>query len=121
LNAHRDFREDQVEFLANIVRLWRGNEPELAFGSETLLRERLGGLDAYRDVPGLCRVASRDEIAAQGWSLNPGRYVGVAEGAADTGDFKETLEALQEELERLNGEALELQGRIALNVAELLA
>ncbi|MCE7796524.1 type I restriction-modification system subunit M [Sphingobium sufflavum] len=119
--AHRDFRDDQIEFLANIVRLWRGNEPELAFGSEALLRERLGGLDAYRDVPGLCRAASRKEIEAQGWSLNPGRYVGVAEGEADDEDFLEKLEALQEELERLNVEAVEFQGRIALNVAELLA
>ena len=119
--AHRDFREEQIEFLANIVRLWRGNAPELAFGSTALLRDRLGGLEAYRDVPGLCHVATRDVIEAQGWSLNPGRYVGVAEGEADAGDFKERLEALQEELERLNGEALELQGRIALNVAELLA
>ncbi len=119
--AHRDFREEQTEFLANIVRLWRGNAPELAFGSTALLRDRLGGLEAYRDVPGLCHVATRDVIEAQGWSLNPGRYVGVAEGEADAGDFKERLEALQEELERLNGEALELQGRIALNVAELLA
>ncbi len=119
--AHRDFREDQVEFLANIVRLWRGTEPELAFGSEALLRDQLGGLEAYRDVPGLCCVATRDEIAAQGWSLNPGRYVGVAEGEADDEDFREKLETLQEELERLNGEAAELQGRIALNVAELLA
>lgn len=66
-------------------------------------------------------MASRDEIEAQGWSLNPGRYVGVAEGEADAGDFKEKLEALQEELERLNGEAAELQVRIELNVAELLA
>lgn len=119
--AHRDFREDQVEFLANIVRLWRGNEPELAFGSAALLRERLGRLDTYRDVPGLCRTATRQEISAQGWSLNPGRYVGVAEGEVDAEDFKEKLEALQEELELLNGEAAALQGRIALNVAELLA
>ncbi|MDB5581022.1 MAG: hsdM [Bradyrhizobium sp.] len=119
--AHRDFCDEQIEFMANIVRLWRGSEPELAFGSTALLRERLGGLDTYKDVPGLCRVASRNEIEMQGWSLNPGRYVGVADGEADTGDFKQKLETLQEELERLNGEALELQGRIALNVAELLA
>lgn len=119
--AHRDFRDDHIEFLANIVRLWRGNEPELAFGSEAMMRERLGGLDAYQDVPGLCRAASREEIEAQGWSLNPGRYVGVAEGMADDEDFRERLEELQEELERLNGEALELQRRIAVNVAELLA
>jgi len=118
--AHRDFRDDQIEFIANIVRLWRCNEPELAFGSAPLLRERLGGLDVYRDVPGLCRVVRRDEIATQGWSLNPGRYVGVAEGEADDEDFREKLEELHEELERLNGEAAELQGQIALNVAELL-
>jgi type I restriction enzyme M protein len=94
---------------------------ELAFGSESLLRERLGGLEDYRDVPGLCQVATRDEIEAQGWSLNPGRYVGVAEGEADDEDFREKLEELQEELERLNGEAALLQEQIAANVAELLA
>jgi type I restriction enzyme M protein len=119
--AHRDFTDDQIEFIANIVRLWRGNEPELAFGSEGLLRKQLGGLDAYVDVPGLCRAASGKEIKARGWSLNPGRYVGVAEGEADTEDFKERLELLQEELEWLNGEAAKLQERIAFNVAELLA
>jgi type I restriction enzyme M protein len=32
---------------------------------------------AYRDVAGLCKVATLAEIEAQGWSLNPGRYVGV--------------------------------------------
>ncbi|HEU4959089.1 MAG TPA: class I SAM-dependent DNA methyltransferase [Sphingomonas sp.] len=119
--AHRDFTPAQIEFLANIVRLWRGHEPELAFGSEPLLRERLGGLDAYVDIPGLCRAATREEIMGQGWSLNPGRYVGVAEGEADDEDFREKLEELQEELERLNGEAAVLQERIAANVAELLA
>ncbi|KTT74856.1 type I restriction-modification system subunit M [Sphingomonas sanguinis] len=119
--AHRDFTDAQIEFLANIVRLWRGSEPELACGSEALLRERLGGLKAYRDVPGLCRAVGLDEIKAQGWSLNPGRYVGVAEGVAEDEDFKERLEELQEELERLNGEAAELQARIAANVADLLA
>ena len=30
----------------------------------------------YADVPGLCKVATIEEIEAQGWSLNPGRYVG---------------------------------------------
>lgn len=118
--AHRDFTDGQVEFIANIVRLWRGSEPELAFGSTELLRERLGGLEAYRDVLGLCRSATRAEIATQGWSLNPGRYVGVADGEADDIEFETRLEELQEELERLNGEAVVLQNRIAKNVAGLL-
>ena len=76
---------------------------------------------AYRDVPGLCRVASRAEIETQDWSLNPGRYVGVAPGAAvDDEEFRAKLEALQEELEALNVEAAELQSRIAQNVAEIV-
>jgi len=31
---------------------------------------------AYRNVPGLCKVATLADIEKQGWSLNPGRYVG---------------------------------------------
>ena len=74
----------------------------------------------YADVPGLCKVATLAEIEAQGWSLNPGRYVGVAARAEDDFDFKERLEELNEELETLNAEARELEERIAENVAKLL-
>ena len=57
----------------------------------------------------------------QGWSLNPGRYVGVAERAdAEDEDFAGRLEALDEELEALNAEAHELKARIAENVVQLL-
>ncbi len=40
-----------------------------------------------RDVPGLCKVATIAEIEAQGWSLNPGRYVGVAAAEDDGFEF----------------------------------
>jgi len=56
----------------------------------------------------------------QGWSLNPGRYVGVAERAVEDFDFAERLEELNEELEVLNAEARELEERIAENVAQIL-
>jgi type I restriction enzyme M protein len=69
----------------------------------------------------LCKEATLTEIEAQGWSLNPGRYIGVAERAADDFEFAERLEELNEELETLNAEALELEERIAENVASLLA
>ena len=65
-------------------------------------------------------MATLAEIEAQGWSLNPGRYVGVADRAEDDFDFKERLEELNEELETLNAEARELEERIAENVAKLL-
>jgi type I restriction enzyme M protein len=119
--AHRDFTPDQIEFLANIVRLWRGQEEEVEQGSAPLMSQTFGD-DGYKDIPGLCRVASRTEIAAQDWSLNPGRYVGVAAGEQpDDEDFRLKLEALQEELEGLNAEAARLQAVIAQNVAEVLA
>lgn len=117
--AHRDFTPEQTEFLANIVRLYRGVDVELAQGSEELLKER--GLDqGYVDVPGLCKMASRAEIEAQGWSLNPGRYVGAAARDAEDVDFNERLEELAEELEVLNAEGKELEDSITSNVAQIL-
>ena len=78
------------------------------------------GAKPYEDVPGLCKVATIQEIEAQGWSLNPGRYVGVADRQADDFDFAERLEELNEELEVLNAEAHQLEERIAENVAMIL-
>jgi type I restriction enzyme M protein len=117
--AHRDFAPDQIEFLANIVRLYRGEQPETTNSSAPMLKEKFPD-GKYVDVAGLCRVAALSEIEAQGWSLNPGRYVGVAEREADDFDFRERLEELNEELETLNVEARELEGRIAENVDKLL-
>lgn len=68
----------------------------------------------------LCKLASRSEIEAQGWCLNPGRYVGVAERAVDDFDFAERLTELNEEMELLNAEARELEEKISDNVANLL-
>ena len=71
-------------------------------------------------MPGLCKVATREEIEAQGWSLNPGRYVGIAERERDDIDFQVRLEELNEELETLNAEAHALEEQIAENVVQLL-
>ena len=117
--AHREFTLEQIEFLANIVRLYRGEAVETSNGSQALLAEKFPQ-GQYIDIPGLCKVATLEEIAAQGWSLNPGRYVGVAERVVDDFDFTEKLEELNEELEVLNLEARELEERIAENVAKLL-
>jgi type I restriction enzyme M protein len=117
--AHREFAPEQIEFVANIVRLYRGEEPETTNGSGELMKEKFPKR-RYDDVAGLCKVATLADIEGQGWSLNPGRYVGVAERAADAFDFAERLEEMNEELERLNAEARELEERIAASVAELL-
>ena len=127
--AHRDFTPEQTEFLANIVRLYRrenlrGYEWDASVFSltEGQVRELYDGFDngRYVDVPGLCKLATREEIEAQGWSLNPGRYVGVAERDDDGFDFAERLLELNEELEVLNIEAHELETEIAQNVVQML-
>ena len=119
--AHRDFTPDQIEFLGNIVRIWRGATRLDLLVLAARMTATFGD-EGYRDVPGLCKVATNEEIAAQDWSLNPGRYVGVAPGEeVEDEDFKLKLEALQEELEGLNAEAERLQAAIAQNVAEVLA
>lgn len=118
--AHREFTPEQIEFLANIVRLYRGEEPETTNGSREMLKEKFPK-DKYSDIAGLCKVATIKEIEGRGWSLNPGQYVGVAPGEeVSDEDFKEKLEALNEELETLNAQARELEQTIAHNVAEIL-
>jgi len=118
--AHRDWLPEQIEFLANIARLYRGESVEQAAGSTKLMTARFPD-GVYVDVPGLCAIATLEQIEKQqGWSLNPGRYVGVSVTEDDGIDFRVRLEELYEELEKLNLEAAALQGRIAANVAELL-
>jgi type I restriction enzyme M protein len=117
--AHREWTPGQIEYLANIVRLYRGEDVETEAGSRKLMKESFPK-GKYVDVLGLCKVATLSEIEAQGWSLNPGRYVGVAERAADDFEFAVRLEELNEELETLNAEARELEERIAENVERLL-
>jgi type I restriction enzyme M protein len=117
--AHRDFLPKQTEFIANIVRLYRCESAEAEAGSSELMKQNFPK-GKYVDVAGLCRVATLAEIEAQGWSLNPGRYVGAAERAADDFEFSVRLEELHEELETLNSEARELEDLIAENVSAIL-
>ncbi len=118
--AHRDWLPEQIEFLANIARLYRAENVEIAAGSTELNAASFPD-GVYVDVPGLCAVATLEQIEKQGWSLNPGRYVGVAAGQDDGVDFRARLEELNEELEKLSAEAAALQERIAANVVELLS
>jgi type I restriction enzyme M protein len=127
--AHREFTPEQIAFVASLVRLYRGEDLngytfdpqglDLA-NSQTEILQSAFSDRKYKDIPGLCKVATRAEVESQGWSLNPGRYVGVAARAEEDFDFKERLEEQNEELETLNAEARELEERIAENVIKLL-
>lgn len=78
LHASRRNPEDA----ARLVGTDRGENPESVAGSQQLMAERFPD-GVYADVAGFCKIASIDEIGAQGWSLNPGRYVGAANRATE--------------------------------------
>ena len=117
--AHRDWTPQQIEFLANIVRLWRGERPELGTGSEGMLEATFPDR-TYCDVAGLCAAVTLEQIAEQGWSLNPGQYVGARGITADHVDFTSELERLVVEFQHLNGAAQSLIELIEENTTSIL-
>lgn len=118
--AQREFHPHQIEFIANIARLYRGEDPEfLKDGTEEMFQEHFDD-EEYEDIPGLCGVATLDEIEGQDWSLNPGRYVGVEERANADIDFDARLNELNDEFQELTDEAHQLEKEITANVREIL-
>jgi type I restriction enzyme M protein len=117
--AHRDFLPEQIELIANIVRLYRGDAAETLEGSDVIMKERFPD-GTYTDVLGLCKVATISEIEAQGWSLNPGRYTGSALVDNDDEDFNEKLGAMYEAFTRLSDEATELTMKVQSVFGSLL-
>lgn len=117
--AHREFSPAQMEFISNIVRLYRGEKIETTKGSEKITREHFPK-DTYKDIDGLCKAVVIKEIVDQGWSLNPGGFVGVVKKNDEQGDFKERIAELNDSLEMLNSQAKEFEQRIAQNIAEIL-
>jgi len=102
--AHREFKEEQIEEITNIVRSYRG---------ET-------GAKKYKDIKGLCKVASIKEVAEAGYSLNPGRYVGTENIEESDEDFNEKLKNLSTELEGLFSESVVLEKRIKENLKKII-
>ena len=77
------------------------------------------GEGEYRDIPGLCKVASRTEIAEKNYSLTPGAYVGVAAVEDDGVDFAKRMAEIHEELLTLQAESNDLMQTISRNMKEM--
>ena len=68
------------------------------------LTEKFGDGE-YKDILGLCKIATIQEIEEKNYSLTPGAYVGVAEAEDDGVNFHERMTEIHAELKRLNDEA----------------
>lgn len=73
----------------------------------------------YRDIPGLCKIATRAEIEEKGWSLTPGAYVGVAPVEDDGVDFHARMAEIHKELLKLQEESNQLMEAISKNLGEM--
>ena len=77
------------------------------------------GEGVYKDVLGLCKIATIQEIEEKNYSLTPDVYVGVAEAEDDGVDFHERMNEIHAELKRLNSEANVLMDEILKGWEEL--
>ena len=73
----------------------------------------------YNDILGLCKIASREEIAEKNYSLTPGAYVGVAPVEDDGVDFVERMTEIHQELLKLQDESNALMKTISKNMKEM--
>lgn len=101
-----ELTNEEIERIAGTYHNWRGTTGE-----------------DYADVPGFCKGSDTDEIAAAGFALSPGRYVGAPESEEDEVAFEEKMATLVDQLaaemaenERLAGEVREALGRVGYGV-----
>lgn len=77
------------------------------------------GEGEYRDIPGLCKAATRAEVGEKQYSLTPGAYVGVAPVEDDGVDFAQRMAEIHKELLALQAESNELMAAISKNMKEM--
>jgi len=115
--SHREFTPEQIKFISDIVRLYRWEKIEIT-NEET---KKHFPDEKYQDIAWLCKLATLEEVAENGYSLNPWRYVGVKqEEEISEEDFKDKLKALTDEFEELTQKAHTLEGEILQNMKEIL-
>jgi len=101
--VHRELSDEEIARIAGTYHAWRGE----------------AGTDAYQDIPGFCKSATTDEIAAHGYVLTPGRYVGAEEIEDDGEPFEEKMARLTARLEEQFQESAKLEDVIRQNLKEL--
>jgi type I restriction enzyme M protein len=119
LNNKADFKKLDLKNLLKKIAI---EKDDLLFVMERMdyFETQINWLDTrfpdaqWRDIEGLCKIASKNEIAEQQYSLNPGRYVGVAmeEDGMTTEDFEILMKNNTQRITTLHQKATELQTQI---------
>jgi len=96
----RELSQEDIRLIADTYHNWRNNNGE------------------YKDVPGFCKSATIEEVAALDYVLTPGRYVGLPEDE-DNFDFEERIKTLSQELKQQMDEARRLDIKIVENLRKI--
>ncbi len=112
-------KKDKKKVQAEWDERFAAEEETLAIAKEAVWLYEKFGEGAYQDIPGLCRIASRADIAEKGWSLTPGAYVDVAPVEDDGVNFHERMKEIHDELLKLQAESNRLMETISLNMREM--
>jgi type I restriction enzyme M protein len=100
--VHRELGEGDIEKIVGTYHAWRADQG--------VTRKDVGS--AYVDVPGFCKSATTEEIAAHGHVLTPGRYVGAEDVEEDGEPFEEKMARLVAELSGQFKKSAELEREI---------
>ena len=112
-------RNEKKRMQAHYDELIAAKNAEITVAKEALWLYEKFGEGEYKDILGLCKCASRGEIAEKGYSLTPGAYVGVAPVEDDGVDFAERMKEIHIELLSLQAESNALMETISKNMEEL--
>ena len=101
--VHREMTDADIQKIAGTYHAWRGDK----------------GASPYEDILGFCKAAKLADIAAHGFVLTPGRYVGAAEVEDDDEPFDEKMKRLVGTLSEQFEEATRLETIIRANLRGL--
>lgn len=99
--THRDFSDEDILKITKAYHDWRKGSPD------------------YQDVKGFCKSASLEEIAANDYTLTPGRYVGIKETETSKEEFDAKMAALVADLNAQMTKGAELDAQIKANLTAL--
>jgi type I restriction enzyme M protein len=100
---HRELTEEDILKISKTYHAWRGEK----------------GAGKYEDIAAFCKSATTSEIAAYGYMLVPGRYVGAADQEEDDEPFDQKMKRLTALLRQQQQEGAKLDAAIARNLAGL--
>ena len=112
--VHRELSDADIEKITTTYHAWRSNS-----STKNKKPGTNNSTAAYADVAGFCKSATTAEIAAHGYVLTPGRYVGAEEAEDDGDPFEEKMPRLVGELKSQFAESARLEAAIQKNLRGL--